>query len=516
MIKKPSPKGALIPKLNLNEFMSRAKDADLNSYFIFGAIILVLLVGIYALFAPGVESQKAGNPACGKIVIAADGPSLRNNVAPTLESAKYFLVVDPLSAKLDEAIQNPYRSTQPDLQIVYLIAGKGEEAVVVGNIDSQSYKILMQFGIRVFGGYTGQAKKVIRLYKQARITPTPLQNATPPAMTAPAAIGSVPNAPVAFFPQGQPAQSVGRPCQFVCPNCRYSAAGQDFGGPCPLCPNCRGQMTRQNAGQGAGWGVPDVNGMGQIYPNGNPMLPGGMNAGWGAMNMMNGPCPLPGRGGWMQGAMIQNLPDADTMRKSNPGTQVGFFGWGQQAFVCPNCNWRMKASRQGNSFPDCPNCGAPMALDMADKNKAGAPWGGEQAANLNQMPPQYNSAMNSSNYAAAQNGAGIFQCPNCNWRMYGQSGQGAYPRCPNCGQIMAQGGGNNQPNYYNQGNVAMAPAAAQMPIAAPAIASNAVMTHEYRGVCSNCHQIIGPTANSQNMQPPAGNSLRVGIGRRAR
>jgi predicted Fe-Mo cluster-binding NifX family protein len=59
--------------------------------------------------------------------------------------------VDPLSEKLIEAVKNPYRGPQPDPQIAYLIAGKGEEAVIVGNIDQQSYNILMQFGIRVFG-----------------------------------------------------------------------------------------------------------------------------------------------------------------------------------------------------------------------------------------------------------------------------------------------------------------------------------------------------------------------------
>jgi len=70
-----------------------------------------------------------------------------------------FLVVDPLSRKLIEVIRNPYRGQQANPQIVYLIAGKGEEAIIVGSIDQQSYDMFMQFGIRVFGGYQGPGRQ---------------------------------------------------------------------------------------------------------------------------------------------------------------------------------------------------------------------------------------------------------------------------------------------------------------------------------------------------------------------
>ena len=106
------------------------KKIDLNAYFIFGAIVLVFLLGMYAIFSPGVQNQ--GNPACGKIVIAANGSTLRANVAQTLQEALYFLVVDPLSGKLVEVVHNPYQGPQPSAQIAYLVAGKGEEAVIVG------------------------------------------------------------------------------------------------------------------------------------------------------------------------------------------------------------------------------------------------------------------------------------------------------------------------------------------------------------------------------------------------
>ena len=80
-------------------------------------------------------------------------------------------------------------------------------------------------------------------------------------------------------------------------------------------------------------------------------------------------------------------------------------------------------------------------------------------------------------------------------------------------------------SQYPQVNNAMAPVAAQVPIpTAPPIYSNAQMPHAYRGNCMDCHQIIDPTANTQNAQAAANqmmwnnnmaqdqNSVRAGVG----
>lgn len=170
--------------------------------------------------------------------------------------------------------------------------------------------------------------------------------------------------------------------------------------------------------------------------------------------------------------------------------------------------------------------------------------------------------MNQPNFWQGPESTGFFLCPNCNWRMFAQQGQNEFPRCPNCSQIMARGGAyyqnqNAPQNFYNPGNAQMgnmqmgnnqmgnnqmAPVALQNPVSAPPISSNAVMPHGYRGVCSNCHQILDTPANNQNQpmanqqvawnvnaQQPGANqmmwnnvpqaqgqqSIRVGIGRGA-
>ena len=252
-----------------SDLNDHSKSIDLNAYFIFGAIVLVFLVGMYAIFSPGVQTQ--GNPACGKIVIATDGSTLRSNVSQTLQEALYFLVVDPLSGKLVEAVRNPYRGPQPNAQIAYLVAGKGEEAVIVGNIDQQSYNILMQFGIRTFGGYTGQAKKVITLYRQARIT---AQSPMPETLPQPTM-------------QGQPVMQ-GQPAPVNMQVQQMPQAGM-------------GAQQMQQPGFGAQQMYP-----GPVYPN--------------AFQGIGPNCPLPARQAWGQAAL--GIPDADTIRRNNITTQV--------------------------------------------------------------------------------------------------------------------------------------------------------------------------------------------------
>jgi predicted Fe-Mo cluster-binding NifX family protein/predicted RNA-binding Zn-ribbon protein involved in translation (DUF1610 family) len=468
---------------SFEEFKAKIAKADLNTMFIFGAIILVLVVGMYAIFAPKAAEVIGGNPACGKIVIAADGASLRANVSPTLAGAKYFLVVDPLTKKILEKVKNPYTgAASPGRELIYLIAGKGEEAVIVGDIDPQSYGILSQFGIKVFGGYTGKVKNVVGLYRQARVSP----------MSGPTQAINAPNvaAQAAFVPDINTGAG-----NFVCPQCRWQTNYPGAGGAGPMCPRCRICMQGQNCPIG---GIP--NGMGFDQTAATPVA----------------------------------------------------FGLGDQSFICPTCNWRMKCKRQGNTYPNCPNCGSGMAQDMANQGFFGLKPGEIFAANTapvqNYYQPvannqqmgfgqgqgnvqnNFNQMQSQPNFWQGRDSNGYFVCPNCNWRMYSERPLGEYPRCPNCKQIMARGGlvpqNNGNQNYipqntFSQSLAYQAPVMAQgfgdqfagrdIPqqfapraqayqapaIQPPPIYKNSPMVHDYRGVCTNCHQILNSQAPAQ-------------------
>jgi predicted RNA-binding Zn-ribbon protein involved in translation (DUF1610 family) len=306
------------------------------------------------------------------------------------------------------------------------MAGKGEEAVIVGGIDQQSYNILNQFGIRVFGGYQGKIMDALRFYRQARISQSPVPGG--------GATGAV-NTP--FCPTIQGQAGLGNQNGMGAQGGMANQAGFGLG----LGQNC--PMPFVNAGWGALGNQQDIATMGSVYPN-------------------------------FQNSIVQG----------GIASQAAF-PWQQQGFVCPNCNWRMKCARQNNSFPDCPNCGMSMALDMKDQNNTGQQWWDGQWAAATPAPQAYTTQ--------TTNVPNCFLCPNCKWKVYGVQGANQYFRCPNCGQVGAAG---QQPQmtYQPVAQVAYQPVAAAA--AAPAIPSNSQMGHAYRGVCTNCHQIMTPSAGT--------------------
>ncbi|MBF0571465.1 MAG: magnetochrome domain-containing protein [Candidatus Omnitrophica bacterium] len=399
MVKKPQGKSF---EKSFEEFMSKFKNTDLNTFFIFGAILVVLIVGLYALFSPDAKNAMQGNPACGMIVIATDGQSLASNVAPTLNEARYFLVVNPLSGKLVEAVKNPYRGGASGTQLVYLVASKGEEAVIVGNIVPQDYNILMQFGIRVFGGYQGRAQKVVKLYRQARISasPQPVDGTVQPAyVPVQTPQGVVDNTQVAFGQGGQYMQGQGMGNNPYCPIPRMQAGAQSYNQMAP-------QYQNFQAPQGVVENTQVAYGQGGQYMQGQ--------------GMGNNPyCPIPRiQAGAMQG-------------------QAGMYqqpGYYQQ----PN-----------NMQPTAPQ--------------------------YNQMAPQYQN----------------FQY---NVQPNGYYGNGNY------GNQAAMVPAQNQNAYYGNGNYGNQVAMTQPTTQAPPITRDATLPHAYRGVCSNCHQILESSMGAQNNQ----------------
>ncbi|MBF0199248.1 MAG: NifB/NifX family molybdenum-iron cluster-binding protein [Planctomycetes bacterium] len=154
----------------IDEFTAQIKRADANAIFIMVSIALVLILGLYALFSEH-DTPVVGNPACGKIVIAADGAKLNSSVAASLAAAPYFQVIEPLSGKQIEVFKNPFIGTASNGQDVsYFIASKGEEAVIAGQVNQASDAILTNLGIRVFAGFNGPIVEAVELYRQARIS----------------------------------------------------------------------------------------------------------------------------------------------------------------------------------------------------------------------------------------------------------------------------------------------------------------------------------------------------------
>ncbi|UCC95286.1 MAG: hypothetical protein JSW40_00635 [Candidatus Omnitrophota bacterium] len=133
------------------------------------------------------------------------------------------------------------------------------------------------------------------------------------------------------------------------------------------------------------------------------------------------------------------------------GRQV-VFGFGKQAFICPACNWRLQCTQQGNTYPNCPNCGLPMAKDMSNQGQGWWSQANPFSGSVNTAPLQnnLNGEWPFPVFWQRPESTGFFICPQCNWRMYAQIDQGQFPRCPNCRTIMAGANTFNQ-NFQNAG-----------------------------------------------------------------
>lgn len=216
------------PKTGAGSFLknmgAQCNKMDFNSFFIYGAIVLAVGAGFYALLSPSARNARLNNPADPKIMVAADGPSLRANVAPTLASARYFLMINPVSVKIVEAAKNPFLATQVvhGADVAYFVAGKGEEAVIAGDIGPQCYQVLSQYGIRAYGGYSGKVKDVVALYQDGRSSQAPIA-------IAPQMLGQGVNmtVPVGFTTPF-----------FLCPRCKWRVHVGPTQAQKIRCPNC--------------------------------------------------------------------------------------------------------------------------------------------------------------------------------------------------------------------------------------------------------------------------------------
>ena len=153
-------------------------------------------------------------------------------------------------------------------------------------------------------------------------------------------------------------------------------------------------------------------------------------------------------------------------------------------FHCPNCNTVVPCPYNHNGVGrDCPSCG--LKMNIVSKN----------------IPSTQNitdSNMNvTGGFGQGPGTGGYLVCPKCGTAVQHQRGVPAYSvNCPKCGTVMYRQLPAYIPTAFNNptGNQ-------NVQVITPPITSNAVMPHEYRGVCSKCHQITNFNSQSGYYQP---------------
>lgn len=101
-----------------------------------------------------------------KIVVTAEGKDLDAQASSLFGRCPYYIFVDPESLEF-EAIENPALNASggAGIQAAQLVAGRGVEAVVSGNVGPNAFEVLHAAGLTayLFGG--GTVRQAIEAYK---------------------------------------------------------------------------------------------------------------------------------------------------------------------------------------------------------------------------------------------------------------------------------------------------------------------------------------------------------------
>jgi predicted Fe-Mo cluster-binding NifX family protein len=102
-----------------------------------------------------------------KICITSQGNNLDSQVDPRFGRCQYFIIVDPETMEF-EVIENPNTNAfgGAGTDSAQLIASKGAEIVLTGDVGPNASRALESAGIKVVTGITGSVKDIIEKYKK--------------------------------------------------------------------------------------------------------------------------------------------------------------------------------------------------------------------------------------------------------------------------------------------------------------------------------------------------------------
>lgn len=105
-----------------------------------------------------------------KLAITSTGENLESQVDPRFGRCQYFIIVE-LENMQFEAVQNPniQAGSGAGIATAQMIAQKGAEVVVTGNIGPNAYQTLSAGGVKVVVGASGTVKQAIEQYKQGKL-----------------------------------------------------------------------------------------------------------------------------------------------------------------------------------------------------------------------------------------------------------------------------------------------------------------------------------------------------------
>jgi len=107
-----------------------------------------------------------------KICATSQGNALDSDIDPRFGRCHYFIIVNVDTLEF-EVLENPNISSAggAGIQSGQLIAGKGVEAILTGNVGPNAFQTLQAGNINVITGLTGSIKEAVERYKKGELKP---------------------------------------------------------------------------------------------------------------------------------------------------------------------------------------------------------------------------------------------------------------------------------------------------------------------------------------------------------
>jgi predicted Fe-Mo cluster-binding NifX family protein len=105
------------------------------------------------------------------VCITSTGPGLDSEMDPRFGRCQYFLFVD-LETLGCEAVENPNIGAAggAGIQSAQLVANKGVEALITGQVGPNAFTTLQAAGIKILTGASGKVREVLDKYQKGQIS----------------------------------------------------------------------------------------------------------------------------------------------------------------------------------------------------------------------------------------------------------------------------------------------------------------------------------------------------------
>jgi predicted Fe-Mo cluster-binding NifX family protein len=99
--------------------------------------------------------------------VTSTGPSLDSEMDPLFGRCQYFLFVDPESLEL-EAAENPNFAVAEGagIQSTQLVANKGVQVIITGQIGPKAFSVLQAAGVKVLVEGSGKVREAMEKYRR--------------------------------------------------------------------------------------------------------------------------------------------------------------------------------------------------------------------------------------------------------------------------------------------------------------------------------------------------------------